>query len=190
MRALVLSQVPNPHITPTVTADQLPLIRMNNHIVDRRAMRIIALHAPRTRIPYLDGAVLGARHHPFSFAVERDAGYVGGVAFEGEDGVGVCGFDFVEFDRVVTGGGEEAFVWGDAEPVYLRVRVWNCAGADSGEGLPEANCVVVASWGWLVWHIEDLGGRLSSREGRERRWMDARGSSQHRVKRAAHLYRE
>ena len=39
---------------------------------------------------------------------------------------------------MVAGGREEAFVGGDAKPVHLRVRVWDRAAADAGEGFPEA----------------------------------------------------
>ena len=145
MRALVLAQVPDPHITPAITANELALIGVNDDVVDGRAMGVVTLDTARPRIPDLDGAILGARHHPLALAVERDARDVGRVAFKREHGIGVGRLDLVEFDRVVAGGGEEALVGGDAEPVYLRVGVRNCAGADAGEGFPEAYCVVVAS---------------------------------------------
>jgi hypothetical protein len=76
--------------------------------------------------------------------VESHACDVGGVTVEGENGVGVGGFDVVELDGVVAGGGEIALVGGDAEAVDLRVRVWDCTGADAAKGFPEA-----LEW-WLV----------------------------------------
>ena len=68
------------------------------------------------------------------------------VALEGEEGGGVRGADVVEFDVFAAGGGEEALVGGNAESVYLGFGVLDCAGADSGEGFPEADGVVVAGW--------------------------------------------
>ena len=59
--------------------------------------------------------------------MEGYAGDVAGVAFEGEACVRVRRLDVVKLDRVVARGGEEAFVGGDAEAVYLRVGVWDGA---------------------------------------------------------------
>lgn len=42
--------------------------------------------------------------------MEGDASDVASVAFEGEDCGGVCGFDVVQLNCVVTGGGQESFV--------------------------------------------------------------------------------
>ena len=70
--------------------------------------------------------------------MESDACNIVGVAFEGEDGVGVCGFDVVELDVGVGGCCQKAFVRGDAETVDLGVGVMDCAGADAGEGFPES----------------------------------------------------
>ncbi len=70
--------------------------------------------------------------------MERDARDVGRVPVKGEDGVGVGRLDVVELDGVVAGGGEVALVGRDAEPVDLRVGVGDGAGADAGEGFPEA----------------------------------------------------
>lgn len=104
---------------------------MNNDIINRDAVSVIPLHAARTGIPDLHGAVLGARHHPLALAVERNACDVGCVAFEGEYRIRVCGFDLVELDCVVAGGGEEALVGRDAEAVDLGVWVRDGAGADA-----------------------------------------------------------
>lgn len=70
--------------------------------------------------------------------MERDASDVASVPFKGEERIWIRGFDVVEFDCVVACGREEAFVGGDAESIYLRVGVLDCAGADAGEGFPEA----------------------------------------------------
>jgi hypothetical protein len=102
------------------------------------AVRVVALDGALARVPDLDGAVLGARHHPLALAVEGDARDVVRVALECENGVRVRRFDVVEFDRVVAGGCQVAFVGGDAKAIDLGVRVWNCARADAGERFPEA----------------------------------------------------
>ena len=70
--------------------------------------------------------------------MEGNAGDVGCVAIEGEDGVRVGRLDIVEFDGMVAGGCEIAFVWRDAEAVYLRVGVGDGTGADAAERFPEA----------------------------------------------------
>lgn len=70
--------------------------------------------------------------------MERNASDIGGVSVESEDSVGIGRFDVVELYGVVAGGGEVALVGRNAEAVYLRVRVGDCAGADAAEGFPEA----------------------------------------------------
>jgi hypothetical protein len=148
--ALILAEVPYPHIPTSITADQLALIRMNHNIIDRHAVCIIPLHVAAARVPDLDRPVLAAGHKPFRLAVERDAGHVAGVAVEGEDRVGVRGFDVVQLDCVVAGGGKVALVGRDAQAVYLRVGMRDCAGADAGQRFPEASRSVrssQASWG-------------------------------------------
>jgi hypothetical protein len=132
MRALVLAQIPYPDRPRSIATDQLALIRMDNNIIHRRAVVVVALDSACAYVPDLDGAVLGARHHPLAFAVERDARHIGRVAFKGEDGTGIGRLDVVEFDRVVAGGGEIALVGRYAEAVYLGVGRGNCARADSG----------------------------------------------------------
>ena len=44
VRALVLSQVPDPHVTTAVAADELSLVWMDDDIVDRDAMSVVALN--------------------------------------------------------------------------------------------------------------------------------------------------
>lgn len=111
---------------------------MDDYIVHGHAVRVVALHIATPGIPDLHRAVFGRGDEPLGLAVERDAGDVGRVPVKGEDGVGVGGLDIVELDGMVAGGGKVAFVRGDAEAVYLRVRVGDGAGADAAEGFPEA----------------------------------------------------
>lgn len=44
VRALILSQVPDPHVTTAIAADELSLIWMNDYIVDRNTMSVVALN--------------------------------------------------------------------------------------------------------------------------------------------------
>lgn len=127
MRTLVLAQIPYPNIPRLIATNQFPLVRMDYHIIHRAPVRIIPLHARRTGVPNLDGPVLTRRHHPFSLTVETDAGDVVGMAFELEHWVWVRGLDVVELHRGVASRSEESLVGGDAEAVYLRVRVLNRA---------------------------------------------------------------
>lgn len=145
MTALVLAQIPDPHVPAAITADQLALIRMNHNIIHRHPVCIVALHVPAARVPDLDGAVLARRHQPLALAVERHARDVAGVAVKRQDRVGVGRLDVVELDRVVACGREVALVGRDAQAVDLRVWVRDGARADAGQGFPEA--VDGGQWG-------------------------------------------
>lgn len=137
VRTLVLAQIPDAHIASAIAADQLALVRVDDDIVDGHAVGIVTLHAARARVPDLDGAVFGARHHPFALAMECHAGDVGGVSFEGEDGVRICRLDLVELDGVVARCGEEALVGRDAQAVDLRIGVRDGPRTNTRERLPE-----------------------------------------------------
>lgn len=62
MTALVLSQIPDPHIPSAVTTNELALVRVDDHIVHRHAVGIVPLHIAAPCIPDLDRAVLGRRY--------------------------------------------------------------------------------------------------------------------------------
>ena len=83
------------------------------------------------------------------------------VSLEGQDGGRIGRFDIVELDCVVTGGGEVALVRGDAEAVYLTVRMRDCARADAAERFPEAGVdrLVPVREGELIWMRTGLYGR-------------------------------
>ena len=138
MRAVVLRKIPDPHTATPVTADDLPLVRVDDDVIDGRRVSVASLDGPGASLPDLHGAVLGGRHHPLALTVEGHAGDVAHVAFEGEDGIGVCRLDIVELDGVVARGGEVALVGGYAEAVDLRFWVLDGARADAREGLPES----------------------------------------------------
>lgn len=143
--ALVLAQIPDPDIAAPVAANQLALVRMDHHVVHGHAVRVVPLHIAAACVPDLDCAVLGAGHQPLGLDVECDAGDVGRVPVEGQDGVWVGRLDVVELDRVVAGGGEVALVRRDAEAVHLRVGVGDGAGADAAEGFPEPDSMIIAA---------------------------------------------
>jgi hypothetical protein len=92
---------------------------MNHHIIDRTTVRIAPLDRATSRLPDLNGPILRARDHPFALTMEGDARYVARMALEAEQRIGVRGFDVIEFDGVVAGGGEESLVRRDTEAIDL-----------------------------------------------------------------------
>src|ERR1700735_949685 len=106
MGANTLAQIPDTHSASTVTANEFPLIRMNNHIVDRSLVNVVTLETAGTCIPDLDCPVFRTSHHPFPFTVEGDTGDIIRVAIEAHYRMGIGGFEVVELDRVVPPGGE------------------------------------------------------------------------------------
>lgn len=107
---VVLGQVPDSYAARPVAADNLALVGVDHNIVHRAAVVIAPLNCPRPRLPDLDSAVLGAGHHPFSFAVESDTGDVARVALKSQQRVRVGRLDIVELDGVVARGGEVSLV--------------------------------------------------------------------------------
>jgi hypothetical protein len=101
-------------------------------------MGITSLDRATPSLPDLDCAIFRACDHPFSLAVECDARHIATVTLKCEEGVWVCGFDVVEFDRVMASRSEESFVGRDAEAIDLGVRMLNRSRADAREGLPKA----------------------------------------------------
>jgi len=118
---------------------------VDDYIVDSVAVRVAALNSASASLPDLNRAILRACDHPFALAVERNARDITRVAIEGEEGVWVRGLDVVELDCVVACSGEETLVWRDAEAIDLRIRVLDCARADTRQSLPEPNGVIVTS---------------------------------------------
>jgi hypothetical protein len=83
MRAVVFRKVPDPNTSSAITADDLALVGVNDHIVYRAAMGIASLNGPTSRLPDLHSTILGARNHPFPLAVERNPSYISGMSLEG-----------------------------------------------------------------------------------------------------------
>lgn len=137
MRAAVLCQVPDSDTPTMITADDLALVWVDNHIIDWRVVVVAALNGAGASFPDFHGPILGASNHPFPLAVECNAGDVVGVAFKCQDRVWVRGFDIVELDAVVACGGKKALVRRDTEAVDLGVRMLDSTRAYSGKSLPE-----------------------------------------------------
>jgi hypothetical protein len=55
--ALVLTEIPDPHVSTAITTNQLPLVRMDHHIIDRYTVHIIALYIAAPCVPDLHRAV-------------------------------------------------------------------------------------------------------------------------------------
>lgn len=146
MCAVVFGQVPDAYATTAVAADNLALVGMNDNIVDGGAVVVAALNGGRSRVPNLDGTVLGARNHPLAFAMKRNTRNVVGVALKYEKRIGVCRLNVKELDGVVAGDGEEALIGRYAETIDLRIGVLNGTGAYARKGFPESNGVVIASY--------------------------------------------
>lgn len=113
MTTVVLGKIPDLDAACAVAADDLALVRVNDHIVGRAAVIIAALNSTRTRLPDLYGAILGTGHHPLALAVERDAGDIARVALKGQQRIGVGALDVEQLDSVVAGGCEKALVGRD-----------------------------------------------------------------------------
>lgn len=95
MGAFVLCKIPDPDVATSVTAYELALVWMNHNIVDRNSVAVVSLDVPSAGIPDLDGAILGAGHHPFAFAMKGQASNVVCVTFKSQNRGRVCGFDVI-----------------------------------------------------------------------------------------------
>lgn len=161
MGADTLTKIPHAHHTSLISTDELALVWMDDHIVDRGPVHVIALQTARSRIPDLDSAILRTGDHPLAFAVECDTGDIVGVALEGHHRVGVCGLNVVELNIIVTSSREKAFVGGNAETVDLGVGVLNGSRTDAGQRFPEAVSALVSMKCPQGYRIEILGARES-----------------------------
>lgn len=57
MRAFVLSEVPNAHVSSSVAAYEFALVGMDNNVVHRDAVGIVALYIAAPSVPDFDCAV-------------------------------------------------------------------------------------------------------------------------------------
>ena len=53
---------------------------MQHNSVDRPSAGVLSLTARRSKVPYLDRAVLRAREHPFAVFLEADGGHIASVS--------------------------------------------------------------------------------------------------------------
>lgn len=112
MTALVLTQVPYSYIASTIAADELALVWMDDYIVDRNAMTVVALNSASTSIPYLYRAVFRAGNHPFALAMEGYSSNIACMTFKDKDRRRIAALDVEELDGMVTGSGKETFIRG------------------------------------------------------------------------------
>lgn len=114
MRTCVFCQIPHSDGSRSIAADNFTLVGMDHNVVGWRAMIVASLNRTCPSLPNLHGAILRARHHPFSFAMKGNACDVSRVALKRQKRVRIRRFDVIELDRVVASGGEKALVGGDA----------------------------------------------------------------------------
>jgi hypothetical protein len=156
----VLGQVPKTNAPAAVAADDLALVRVDHDIIDRRAVVVAPPDGATARVPYLDSAILGARHHPFAVTVECYASDIAGMALENRGRSGIRGADVEQLDRVMAGSGEKALVGGDAESVDLRIGVLDGPRADPRESLPESETRCVSTMVMITSGCSMLGAYL------------------------------
>lgn len=144
MSTLVLAEIPDPDISTTVTGDEFALVGVDNHIIDRGAMRVVSLNAAGTSIPDLDSAIFRACDHPFPFAMKGYPSNVASMTLEGKNGARIGRADIVKLDIMTSSSREIALIWRDAKTIDLRVRMLNGSRANSGKSLPKAYGMVIA----------------------------------------------
>lgn len=88
--ALILSQIPDTHITSAVAADEFALVWVDDDVIYRYAMAVISLDASGAGVPNFDGAILRARDHPFALTVKCHAGDITGMSIEGENSIRIA----------------------------------------------------------------------------------------------------
>lgn len=138
MSAHALTEIPDAHGASTVATNELSLIRMNDDVVYRGLVYVVALKTACTRVPDLDSSVLGTGHHPLALTMEGYPGDIVGVTLEGHHRVGVGALDIVELHIGVPGCREESLVRRDTQAIDLRIRVLDRTRANPRKGLPEA----------------------------------------------------
>ncbi len=106
MGTFIFAKVPNSNISTAVAGNQLPLVGVDNDVIDWNFMVIVALYASCPCIPNLYSAILGASDHPLALAMEGYACDVACVAIESEDRTGVRRANIVELDIMIAGCGE------------------------------------------------------------------------------------
>jgi hypothetical protein len=70
--------------------------------------------------------------------VKCNCRHIVAVTIECYDGAGVGRFYIIKLDRVMSSRGKKSLIWGDAEPVYLRLWMRDSSRADPTECLPKS----------------------------------------------------
>lgn len=78
--------------------------------------------------------------------MESDAGDIAGMTVKREDRTRIGGADVIKFDIVTPGRSKISFIGRNAKPVYLGIRVLDGTGANTGEGFPEPNGMIIARY--------------------------------------------
>ena len=146
MSAFILTEIPDANISTTVTRNQLPLIRVDNDVIDRNLVIVIALYAACSCVPDLYGAIFRAGDHPFTLTVKGNTGNVSGMAVESKNRGRIGRAYIIKLDVVIACRSKEAFVRRDTETIYLGIGVLDCSRADARQRFPEANRVIIPSY--------------------------------------------
>lgn len=131
MSADTLAQVPDTDHASMVATDKLALVRMNDYIIDRSPVNIVALQATSPSIPDLDSSILGACDHPFPLTMECDTGNVVRVTFEGNHRIRVGRLDIKELDSIMTRSSQKSLIRGDTKAIDLGIWMLNCSRTDA-----------------------------------------------------------
>lgn len=113
MCASIFSQIPYPHATRPIAAYDFALIWVNDDVVGRGTVVVAPLYCARPGFPNLDVAILGARYHPFTFAVKGYSSDIARMSLKCKKRIGIRGFDIVQLHCVVAGRGKVPLVGRD-----------------------------------------------------------------------------
>lgn len=136
--AAAFGKIPNTDCSIGITANELSLVGMDDDIVDSSFVHVVALLTASAGIPDFDGPILRAGNHPLSLTMESNTRDIPTMTLEGHHGVGVRRLDVEQLDMVTSSCSKETLIGGDTQAVDLRFGMLDVAGADTGEGLPEA----------------------------------------------------
>ena len=114
MGAFAFAEIPDADVAAAVAADQLTLIRVDDYIVDRMSVLVVALDLTRSCVPNSYGAVFRTCHHPLALTVECNTSDIVCMPFKLHNRVRVARFDVVETHHVSASCREVLLVGSDA----------------------------------------------------------------------------
>lgn len=103
MRAVILCQIPYSDASSSITTNNLSLVWMDDHIVDRATMVVTSLNMTTSSLPDFHCSIFRAGHHPLPFAVECNTGDVASMSFKSQKWVRVGSLDVVQLNSMVPG---------------------------------------------------------------------------------------